>query len=573
MPLRYLRRPLFWVLVIYMSSLAALSRWGFFRLPFPREGRDWVRASEVRLAGIVVSPRRQDLRGVKLVLSGAAIEGRPLGSKVIAYLRPEAVSDAIRPGLRLAVLGRLRRPRLPRNPGDFDERAFLSDRGIGWALHARVVEILPSPVPALTRPVFWAEGARLSVQRAFEKWLDPVDSKLMTGFCLGYKGSLPRELNRAIQDAGAIHLLVPSGAKVAFVLLAVAFIAARFSCPVWLRLLAAALSGGFYVLMVGAEPPYARAYLGAMALGLGFWRDRESGAFQATVLSALLILLAEPRALFSAGFQMTYAAMAGLLVAMPQVNAALPGNWPKTLRGLLCVLSVTFIVQLILWPIFANLFGRAAFLGASANLPLVPFSGVILASGFAFWGLSFVGPGFILHRAAQCLELLLAIFRWTCFKAASLPWAAVELSPMTASEIAAYYLCAAALLVLPRRTAARFSTAPLRVVYLSLPKHSVAVAFLHGQTWLIGPESPTAPVRKALKALRVRHLDRTVDITDNPGFSVCEGEVCLLFDPPRVRRGSEEFSIIEPRLARSAVEASTDGTRIEVKSAVAGAFH
>jgi ComEC/Rec2-related protein len=333
--------------------------------------------------------------------------------------------------------------------------------------------------------------------------------------------------------------------------------------------------------MVGGEPPYARAYLGGLALGLGALIDREAGAFQALVLSAWIILLADPRALFSAGFQMTYAAMIGLILAMPRVDAGLPGRWPKAARGLCCVAAVTVIVQLMLWPIFANTFGRAAALGACANLALVPLSGVILAGGFIYW---------IVGHGAPVLSSLLSLLKWICFQASNLPWAAVNLTPLTPCEVLAYYLFAAAILILPRRriaavlaasaitfhilslTAARFSTAPLHIVYLSLPSETAALAWRHGKTILIGPAEPSAPVYRAMKALGVRRLDETVALAQNRRFSLCEGGVCFRFDPPRVLRGSEEFDIIASRLKRSSLEASTDGSRIEIKEA-SGARH
>jgi ComEC/Rec2-related protein len=591
-PLSYLRRPLFVVLTLYMLALAVLHHWGVFTIWVPSWQLSWRQEPNLRLEGLAASPRREDLRGVKIELDDAWVQGERVGVKVLAYLPRDLPGlDAVRPGQRLALAGSMRLPRSARNPGDFDERVFMSDRGIGWIMKAESVEMLPEPVRWRWLILYWAEGVRLSMERCFASRLEDGDAKLMTGLTLGYKGPLPRELNRAIQDAGAMHLLVPSGAKVAFVLLGIAALCSWIGLPLWARLSIGALAGGFYTLMVGADPPYARAYLGALALGLGAWLDRESGAFQATVLSALMILLAEPRALFSAGFQMTYLAMTGLLLAMPRVDAALPEAWPRPLRGLICVGAVTLIVQLMLWPVFANTFGRAALLGAAANLPLVPLSGLILSAGFAFWGLAFMAPKPLVAHAAQGLELLLALFRWFCFKAAALPVAAVELSPMTAAGVSAYYLLAAALLVLPRRkaaaalaagglfvlaaaaAAARLRAPPVSVLYLSLREPAAVVSFADGRRWLVGPGAPAGTVRKALQALGVSRLDKTVSLAQEPGFSLCEKAVCFSFDPPAIRKGSEEFSTIKDRLKRSAVEASTDGSRIEIKDAAGGALH
>lgn len=592
MPLSYLRRPLFGVLTLYMLVLSALHHCGVFAVWVPSWQLPWRQEAHLKLEAVAASPRREDLRGVKIELEDAEVDGQAVGIKILAYLPKDAAAlDAVRPGQRLALTGAMRLPRFPRNPGDFDERSFLSDRGIGWIMKAESVGVLPEPVPWRWLVLNWAEGVRLAIEKCFAAHLEDVDAKLMTGLTLGYKGPLPRDLNRAIQDAGVMHLLVPSGAKVAFVLLGIAAVCSWLGLPLWARLSIGALAGGFYTLMVGANPPYARAYLGALALGLGAWLDRESGAFQAALLSALLILAAAPRALFSAGFQMTYLAMAGLLLAMPRVDAALPQVWPRPVRALACVGAVTLIVEMMLWPLFANTFGYAALLGAAANLPLVPLSGVILSAGFGFWGLCFAAPQRLVAHAAQALELLLTLFRWICFHAAALPAAAVELSPMSAARVSAYYFLAAALLVLPRRriaamlasgglivlaasaAAARLRAPPVSVLYLSLREPAAIVSFADGRRWLVGPGAPAGTVRKALRALGISRLDRTVSLGQEPGFSLCERAVCFYFDPPAVRKGLEEFSTIKDRLKRSAVEASTDGSRIEIKDAAGGAFH
>jgi hypothetical protein len=159
------------------------------------------------------------------------------------------------------------------------------------------------------------------------------------------------------------------------------------------------------------------------------------------------------------------------------------------------------------------------------------------------------------------------------------------LLPIPTAYIVAYYGFVATLLVLPRKKVAailaiaavlilitssaiaRFNEKPLRIVYLSLPGRP-AIAFQNGKTYLIGEKPPKAPVKRAMKALGLSPGDPHVLIKEaGNGFKLCEGNVCFLFAPPAVRRGSEEFDIIASRLEKSAVEASTDGSTIQLQGA------
>ena len=187
------------------------------------------------------------------------------------------------------------------------------------------------------------------------------------------------------------------------------------------------LVGGFYTLMVGAEAPYTRAFWAALALGFCQLSGRESGAFQAMSLAALLTLLCEPRELFSAGFQMTYASVFGLVVAMSRLQGAVP-DLPRWLRAAAGVAAASLLVQAMLWPIFANTFGRGSLVGVLANLVLIPAVGFMMAAGFGAWlaGSLSDASGPLLGRA---LGMLAWLFVRVCRFFASWPGAAVISPP------------------------------------------------------------------------------------------------------------------------------------------------
>jgi ComEC/Rec2-related protein len=606
MPLSYLRRPLFLCLLAYVCLLAFLHNRGFFRLPPPAILERYHHLKNARIHGRVVSPLKEDFRGPKVFIATDSLDSRPFPHKLLAYLPKDTDWTSLRPGMPVELTGSLRLPRMPRNPGEFDEKAFLEDRGASCIMSAESLEVL-GPYPWNWLPKAWAESARQSLEGFFKRTLPADEAHIFSGLTLGFKGPLRRDWNRTIQDAGATHLIVPSGAKTAFVMLCVAFLATLLRLPPYPRLALAILVGGFYTLMVGAEAPYTRAFWGGTALGICLISGRDSGAFQATVLAALLTLLWDPKELFGVGFQMTYAAVLGLIMAMPGLQAATK-RLPRWLGRLVCVAAISVIVQAMLWPQFANTFGRGSVVGVLANLILVPASGLLMAIGFGAWSIGSWIPA-SQPLLGQVLGSLARLFVATCHAFASLPYAAIDLSPMSAKAVLVYYLLAGAVLLLPRwkasaataaaglivwagtAAAGRLGTPALSILLLRLPPaYPALITFADGRQWLVDPGTKVAALRKALRERGAVKLDRLVltgpwpkraqerlrqslswreKVQAPAPWKFCEKEVCFEFggpDGPRVLRGEVQYSIIPERLKSGAVEVATDGRQAEVRS-------
>ena len=600
MPLSYLRRPLFLCLLAYIAVLCFLHNRGFFR-PIPPESLAlYRRLNGVVIQGRIVSPLKEDFRGWKAFIQAETINSRPLPHKLQAYLPKGQDWTGLRPGMPVELRGDLRLPRAPGNPGEFDERGFLEDRGACAVLAADELRIL-GPPPWDWLPKSWAEGARQSMERFFKRTLPEHEAHIFSGLCLGYKGPLRKDWNRAIQDSGTIHLIVPSGAKTAFVMIAVALLATLARMHTFIIFLFSLSIGGFYTLMVGAEAPYTRAFWGGMAIWLCRLYGRDSGAFQATLLAASLTLLWDPKELFGAGFQMTYAAVLGLVLAMPSIQDA-SRALPRRLRGPVQVLAVSVIVQAMLWPVFANTFGRGSLAGVLANLLLVPASAPLMAAGFCAW---LSGPEL---PSGPLLCLLARAFVRVCQTFAALPGAATDLSPWSTPAVVSYYLLIAAVLVLPRWKASAplaaagllvwagaaaegwISQPAVKVLYLDLPPTQPALAlFKDGRTWLIDPGPRSAGVLKALRRSRILRVDRVVltrpwprrarrslgrgliwreMMQVNAPWSFTQGQVRFEFggpEGPAVVEAGGQNSIIPRRLISGAAEVSSDGRRAEVR--------
>ena len=435
MLLSYYRRPLFLLLLLYAGGILVfkerLLNTGA-ALPFglPRSGA----LVEGRVADYPVAVPG----GRRFSLETSAVYNRPLKTGLMVYA-PAAAGVSY--GDTVSMLADIEAPPGAQVPGSLDWADYLAKRGIKAQARAGEIE-----VTARANAFIRLAGAfRASALRTFEASLNPEAASVLGGVVLGEKKSVPPSLKTAFQDSGAMHLLVASGSNVGFVVAVVYFLSSRLGLKRKYSGLAALGLAGFYVIAAGFDAPLVRAYL-MFSAGLCAWLlRREAGAFHALTAACLLILLVSPRALFDAGFQMSFLAAYGLVVGI-----SLWGGYFRAggLRGKAAgLLLVSFFAQLCLYPLLAVYFHKISLVSLVANMVLVPASG--LAMGLGFLMAFFAKAEFILEPLAYAvgafMDLFIKAVRWF----AAWPFASVRVAEPSAWFVGGFFVLAFAFLHAP----------------------------------------------------------------------------------------------------------------------------
>ena len=611
MTLSGLKRPLFWILVFYMLTLCFLHRRGAFDLSPPENLRACRFVPSVELTATLESVVRSSGKRKSVFAEASRIGDVFCRQKLLIFLPNNAEADRLKIGKILKIQGRLRLPGPPRNPGGFDQQDYLRTRGVTWVVYASRLEMLGQRKCWSDLPFLWAESLRQSIRNLFIKIYPLRSHSLLCGILLGDKGSLEPDLARAMKDAGAFHLIVPSGSNVAFVLAFFIWVFGRLALANPLRLPLALAMAAFYGMIVGGDPPYLRALICAALALLARLLGREIDMFQALILSALLFLIVEPRIIFQKGFQMSYMAVWALLVLQPHRLA--PANWPRPVKGVISLVMTSAAAQFALLPLLAGIGGKFSLAGIFANVVLVPLSGLLLGLGFMLWGISFLPFPVLIHAAAVCIGLLVELFQKICFACAAMPGSALSLWPMPPLLILGYYMILfGAFLWRHPRIALRMAVTGLAIVLaacllerverrdfcvitLSLPGYGASlVRFPTGGSWLIYGSGAPQTVFKALKIYGIRKLERVVILEQSETnsrsrdriaegtlsqelvrwnkkkpFELCRGTVCFRFFPtgPRLFRGAEEYSRFPEMLRWNALAIRTDGLTATIQRA------
>ena len=384
------------------------------RMPLPREAR-----VEGRL---VTEPLRFAPDRVRLLLDLDGVDGEPHAGRLQVTVYGGDLPP-LAEGQRIAATMRLHPATGFRNPDGFDYAAALQREGIFVVGSGRAERVIALEDPRPPWPVRVKRAAREAMVRA----LPPASAALLGGLLLGDRGDLPREIDGAFRRAGVYHVLAVSGFNVALVagavwaLLTLARVGRR---PAAVAAIVAVIG---FALVVGPEPSVLRAVImGVLVLG-ALLLDREASVMNGLALAAVVLLAARPGDLLDPGFQLSFAATAGIVLA------PLP-------RGLILgALGASVAAQLAVLPIALVHFNQLSLIGPLANLGVVPLAGVATVVGLLAVALALVTEvgGTIFFDATW--PILLAL-RAVVALAASVPAALLHLPAPHWTAIVAYTL-------------------------------------------------------------------------------------------------------------------------------------
>lgn len=327
-------------------------------------------------------------------------------------------------GDQVELTGRLVVPPPATVPGQYDFRARLARQGLFATLivfqgRARVLE-----QASVWFPGRWVGALRRRILASFERHLSPQAAGLFAGVALGQKPAAQIALQEDFRRSGTYHLLVASGSNVAFAV-GLWILVGRWVLLLPRRwvLAGAAPCAFLYAGVAGADPPVMRAAFMTAVGVLAYLLAREDKIEHAVAFSAGALLLFKPQSLFDASFQMSYAAVLGVVLGVPALDPWArrtgPFRWP--LRLFFTSLSA----QAALTPLLLHYFHRFSWAGLVANMLAVPLAALSLAVGAGLALLDNLAPA-LAPWAGRCAEALAQALAAWAHASARLPGAEIR---------------------------------------------------------------------------------------------------------------------------------------------------
>ncbi|MEP7219414.1 MAG: ComEC/Rec2 family competence protein [Bacteroidota bacterium] len=359
------------------------------------DGLDGATIRDAEVIGRVVGdPVVRDLRVQFPIAVDSIIYRNSVAHPVMTALVRLADSSGFSPaflprnGDHIGLTGDLLFPSGPLNPGDIDSRPLLRARGIGMTItlrRASTIDIIRRDSPSLTDLL--AEPIRVRARLFAERHVGGAEGGILRALLIGEREYVDPESRDAFMRTGTIHLLAVSGFNVGLIAL-VLFVVLSWIPSRGMQFLLFVPLLGLYVLAAGADPSILRAAMMAVAFMGARVGSRISRPLNTLAFAAMIILLLTPSALFAAGFQLSFASVAGIIIIYPPLERLLFAKTGGLRHRAVILLPARWLLlsiaaQVFTLPVVLYHFGYLSTISLLINMPLLPLTSIALGAGAA----------------------------------------------------------------------------------------------------------------------------------------------------------------------------------------------
>lgn len=394
-------------------------------------------SGQVEMSGEIVKIETRDSTKTRVVMEveQSGNEMIKKGMRGTIYLKGDDGQD-VKCGDEVRITGSLFTPRA--DPySDFDYVDYLTNQGITFCANAdsmKTVGRSGMSIRSLAGNV--NEALSVALNRA---GVSSENIGFLRALILADRSELSRETKAAFSDCGASHVLAVSGLHVGLLSAFVAWVMGLFVARRW-AVLASMGVIWVYALMTGLSASIFRAAVMFTFVAAEGAMGRKTLSFQSLWAALLTISLVDPRAVWSVGLWLSFAAVGALVATNPLMRSALAGKG-RIATAFYGSLWVSVVAQVATMPILAYTFHTFPVYFWANNLVImwpieIIFIGTMLCTAVAW--IPYVGSAI-----GWGIDTLLGLLTQYCQWAAHLPGATIEGLRPTAAEFGALTVCVA----------------------------------------------------------------------------------------------------------------------------------
>ncbi len=218
------------------------------------------------------------------------------------------------------------------------------------------------------------DAARRRAETALQRGMPEREAALARGFVLGQDDLVDPQTTDDFRRSGLSHLLAVSGMNVLFLVLLATPILALFGFTLRTRLVWLVAMICIYVPVAGGGASIQRAgVMGCAAIAATMAGRRSSRVF-GLLAAAVVTLALNPRVSGDVGWQLSFAAVIGILLFAAGIRGAViarvgPGRWQEAIAD---GVAVTVSATLSTAPLIAHHFGSLPVASLAANVLVIP---------------------------------------------------------------------------------------------------------------------------------------------------------------------------------------------------------
>lgn len=348
-------------------------------------------------------------------------------SILLIYFHPSIKIDSLKAGTNIQLH---KKPLLianASNPGGFNFKEYAASQHIYHQVYLTRADFTILNKSALPISSSLLNKAKVYVLTTLKKFISNFrERSVAEALLIGYKKNLDKELMNAYSNTGVIHIIAISGLHLGMIYSLLLWLLKpmnQIKKLQWLKRIIILLILWGFTLLTGAGASVLRAAVMFSFLILAEQQNRPNQIINTLAASAFCLLLYNPIFLWDIGFQLSYAAVLGIIIFSRPIEKILYVK-NKILRNCWQLCSVTLAAQLLTLPMLLYYFNSFPNLFILTNFFAVPISGLIL---YLLIGLLLTAPFVLIAKPiGNITEWLLLKLNDFIQNTASLPFALTE---------------------------------------------------------------------------------------------------------------------------------------------------
>ncbi len=404
------------------------------------------------LVQILEKPQKNNLgyKSEAIVIAGldSQMSAKPIKGKLLLYFKNLPLGTIPTYGEQIVIKSDFHDFSAPKNPGAFDYKKYMAHKGIFQAAYLTNKDWFTTGLNNGNKMMQWVIFSQTFIRTCLQNYLDTEEEIAISEALLyGYDKDIDAITIDAFSKTGTLHVLAVSGMHVGMIFMLLGLFLKPLERKKQGKLLAALiqlLGIWAYSLLCGFTPSILRATVMFSFVIVGKQIKRGGNAFNSLAASAQFLLLFDPNMLFNVGFQLSYAAVLGILGFYPNLYFLFTFK-QRISDEIWKIIAVSIAAQMLTLPMSIFYFHQMPNYFLLANLLIIPLSSLIIYLGIfllaiSWWPLAANYIGILIGFLIHCTN---AIAKWI----AELPYSYTDGLFWTPLEISCFYFSLICLMV------------------------------------------------------------------------------------------------------------------------------
>lgn len=364
-----------------------------------------------------------------------------INKRIVLYLTKNSLSKKLHRGDNLLLYTQIKSPQNNGNPEEFDYASYLIHQGVSgtafaytdnWKLIGR------ESSPSLKQK---ALDCRESMLVLFKKIGFKGDEyTVLSALVLGYQEELSDEIKESYSISGASHVLSLSGLHIGFLYVLLAFVLGRTDNrkrTLLFKQIVIILAMWSFAFITGLLSPVVRSVIMFSLMALAKATGGRPVTLNTLAVAAFLMLCYNPFYLYDVSFQLSFVAMASILIIQPWLYDKIKVE-NKILKYIWGLMSVSLAAQIGTSPIVIYYFSRFSTHFLLTNLLVIPLVSIIMY--LAVIMLVFTFLPLIQHYLALLLMYSIQLLNGITEGVEHLPFSSINHIWLCSADVLGFYL-------------------------------------------------------------------------------------------------------------------------------------